>query len=185
MGPTVNSDCCAVWQFFVNVKAYHPRHTPVGRVLAGRTESYSKPNFTPEFRSGLGPGTSRLSSRLYSISQNSRCARSFTAKREVGMANWMAAVSGRTSPRVPLDRYPATPRPRDHHFAWPGATRRCFALLGAFPARRDEALRGALGIGGDGRGRVRVGRSGGTGLFPGPRSLSRPLIFVWRRVACR
>ena len=26
----------------------------------------------------------------------------------------------------------------------PGATRSCFALLGAFPARRDEALRGAL-----------------------------------------
>ena len=43
-------------------------------------------------------------------------------------------------------RSPAT------HFVWPGATRRCFALLGAFPARRDEALQGALGIGGDGRG---------------------------------
>eukprot|EP00966_Prymnesium_polylepis_P325566 7381537-Prymnesium_polylepis.1 len=32
-----------------------------------------------------------------------------------------------------------------------GATRRCFALLGAFPARRGEDLRGALGVGRDGR----------------------------------
>ena len=30
---------------------------------------------------------------------------------------------------------------------------------GAFPARRDEELRGALGIGGDGRGCMPVGQS--------------------------
>ena len=66
----------------------------------------------------------------------------------------MAVVSGLTSHRVPLDRCPATPRPS---VALAGATRRCFALLGAFPARRDEALRGALGVGGG----VRVGQSVG------------------------
>jgi hypothetical protein len=55
-----------------------------------------------------------------------------------------------------------------------GATWRCFALL-AFPARRDEDLRGALGIGGGGRGGVWVGRSGGVGLLPGPRLPLRPL----------
>ena len=74
-------------------------------------------------------------------------------EREVGMA----VLSGRMSPRVPLDRCPLKP-----HFVWPGATRRCFDLLGAFPARRDDGLRGALGIGGGGRGGVRivVGRVG-------------------------
>ena len=61
----------------------------------------------------------------------------------------MAALSGRTSPRIPLDRYPANPRPPLR------IARRDAALLcsaGAFPARRDEALRGALGVGGGGRG---------------------------------
>ena len=57
------------------------------------------------------------------------------------------------------------PRTRDPHFVWPGATRRCFALLGAFPARRDEALRGALGVGGDGRGGVRVGSGLASGAW--------------------
>ena len=37
-----------------------------------------------------------------------------------------------------------------------GATRRYFDLLLAFPARRDEALRGALGVGGG------CGRAGGS-----------------------
>ena len=40
---------------------------------------------------------------------------------------------------------------------------RCFALLGAFPARRDEALRGALGM--RGVGGVRTGQVGGVGLL--------------------
>jgi hypothetical protein len=62
----------------------------------------------------------------------------------------MAVLSGQTSPRVPLAHCVA-PRIRDPHFVWPGATRRSFALLLAFPARRDEALRGSLGVGGDGR----------------------------------
>ena len=37
--------------------------------------------------------------------------------------------------------YPSTdaPRTRDPSVALAGATRRCFALLGAFPAQRDEA----------------------------------------------
>jgi len=72
----------------------------------------------------------------------------------------MAAVSGRMSPRVPLDRCPARSA-RDPHFVWPGATRRSFALLLAFPARRDEAPRGALGVGGDEREGVRIGRLDG------------------------
>eukprot|EP00966_Prymnesium_polylepis_P325139 7381122-Prymnesium_polylepis.2 len=56
----------------------------------------------------------------------------------------MVAVSGRTSPRIPLDRCPANPRPPLR------MARRDAALLcsaGAFPARRDEAVRGALGVG--------------------------------------
>ena len=60
----------------------------------------------------------------------------------------MAAVSGRMSLRIPLDRCPA--RSARHR----GSGRRDAALLcsaEAFPARRDEALRGALGVGGDGR----------------------------------
>jgi hypothetical protein len=57
----------------------------------------------------------------------------------------MAAVSGRMSPRMPLDR--CASRTRDPSVALAGATRRCFALLGVSPARRDEALRGALGVG--------------------------------------
>ena len=63
----------------------------------------------------------------------------------------MAAVTGERvlgcpSTDTPLDLH-AT------HFVWPGATRRCFALLLASPARRDEALRGerlgsvGLGVG--------------------------------------
>ena len=45
---------------------------------------------------------------------------------------------------------PDTPRPRDPHFVWPGATRRCFAQLGL--SRRD-AMRlcgqrlGSVGVG--------------------------------------
>ena len=61
---------------------------------------------------------------------------------------------------VPLDSCPAREPLR---MALAGATRRCFALLGAFPARRDEALRGALGVGGGGR--VRVNWSGGLRLL--------------------
>ena len=69
----------------------------------------------------------------------------------------MVAVSGRMSLRVSLDRCPARSA-RDPSVALPGATRRCFALLLAFPARRrDDDLRRALGVGGDGRGGVRVG----------------------------
>ena len=82
----------------------------------------------------------------------------------------MAALSGRMRARIPLDRCPANPR------SLRGSGRRDAALLwsaGAFPARRDEALRGALGIGGDGRGGVEFSWSGGMGLLPGPRSLSR------------
>ena len=63
----------------------------------------------------------------------------------------MAAVSGRMRARIPLDRCPANLRPLR------GSGRRDAALLcsaGAFPARRDEDLRGALGVGGGGGGRV-------------------------------
>jgi len=57
-------------------------------------------------------------------------------------------VSGLTRSRVT-----DAPRP-PLRMALAGATRRCFALLGTFPTRRDEDLRGALGVGGDGRGEV-------------------------------
>jgi hypothetical protein len=59
----------------------------------------------------------------------------------------------------PIPRDPATPL---------RMARRDAALLcsaGGFSARRDEELRGALGVGGDGRGRVRVGRAGGLRLL--------------------
>ena len=61
----------------------------------------------------------------------------------------MRVFWGRMVAPVPLDSCPAREPLR---MALAGATRRCFALLLAFPARRDEALRGALGIGGGGRG---------------------------------
>ena len=72
----------------------------------------------------------------------------------------MAAVSGRMSPRVPLVhmRSPANPRPTSY-----GSGRHDAALLcsaEAFPARRDEALRGALGVGGVGCAAGSVGRVG-------------------------
>lgn len=47
----------------------------------------------------------------------------------------MRVFWGRMVAPVPLDSCPA----REPHFVWACATRRCFALLGAFPARRDEA----------------------------------------------
>ena len=62
----------------------------------------------------------------------------------------MRVFWGRMVAPVPLDSCPAREPLR---MALAGATRRCFALLLAFPARRDEALRGALGVGGGGRGR--------------------------------
>ena len=68
----------------------------------------------------------------------------------------MAAVSGRMSPRMPLDRYPANP-----HFVWPGATRRCFALLGLSRRGAMRLCGERLGLVGVGLGRRGlVGRSG-------------------------
>ena len=99
------------------------------------------------------------------LSQTQGAPQPTHSEREVAMA----AVSGRMRPRIPLDRCPANPYP-PLRMALAGATRRCFALLLAFPARRDEALRGALGIKEGGRGRVSargsVGRVGwdGSGL---------------------
>ena len=79
----------------------------------------------------------------------------------------MAAVLGRMSPRMPLEASIDAPRTRDpsvHRGPGPrDAALLCSAW--AFPARRDEALRGALGIGGDGRGRLWRCRSGGVGLL--------------------
>ena len=89
----------------------------------------------------------------------------------------MRVFWGRMVAPVPLDSCPAREPLR---MALAGATRRCFALLGAFPARRDDGLQGALGIGGVGRGRVRVGRSGGVGLL-----VCHDSDLLWRRVACR
>ena len=56
----------------------------------------------------------------------------------------MAALSGRKRPRVALDRCPANPRP-PLRMARRNAALLCSAE--AFPARRDEGLRGALGVG--------------------------------------
>ena len=98
----------------------------------------------------------------------------------------MAAVSGQTSPWLPLSTdAPSALRatPTSYSPARRGAASFCW---GAFPARRDEALQGALGVGGDGRGCERVGRSGGvSGLWLAPRLPSRALTFLWRRVAHR
>ena len=89
----------------------------------------------------------------------------------------VGANASSDTPR-PMPREPAT------HFVWPGATRRCFALLLASPARRDEDLRGAHGVGGDGRGGVWVGRSGGVGLVVCVIvRLRGPSDLLWRRGA--
>eukprot|EP00966_Prymnesium_polylepis_P091819 2125572-Prymnesium_polylepis.1 len=87
----------------------------------------------------------------------------------------MAVVSG----RMPLCEAPRPMPPEPANPTSYGPARRGAALIcwGAFPARRDDELRGALGIGGDGRGGVRVGRSGGMALLPAPRLPSRPLTF--------
>ena len=75
----------------------------------------------------------------------------------------MAVLSGQTSPRVPLDRCPATPT--SYGLARRGAALLCWGLSRRGAMKLDEALRGALGVGGDGREGVRIGRSGGVGLL--------------------
>ena len=135
----------------------------------------------------------RLHPRLSSLAKLQVRPSPFTA-----IGRWVGRVGANASSGnslgYALDRCPANP-----HFVQPGATRRCFALLGGFPSRasraqRDEDLRGALGVGGDEREGVRVGRSGGlglglllSGLLPQPRVLVRGscLLTLWRRVALR
>ena len=74
----------------------------------------------------------------------------------------MAAVSGRMRPRIP-PRSCVAPRT---HFVWPGATRRCFALLGL-------SRRGAMRLCGERLGSVgvRVGACGSVGR------VDRPLLY--------
>ena len=85
-----------------------------------------------------------------SLLANSRCAPAHSQRSGGGAVEDRGANESSGAPR-PMPREPATPTSY-------GPARRGAALLCcAFPARRDEALRGALGIGGDRRGCVARG----------------------------